>query len=171
MSARVRVKFCGITRAEELCTISFAGNRRVYGQWQSQLPSRFIDELPAEHIEHLHRNPASRPDLGSFLDRVYYELRNAGKTSRERAINHAATNAFQVRDILSATHASGLQLASIDAEPNPLGRPGAECWDVTLKFFNPKDRLGQATLVHRFTVDVSGVLPVTIGEPRHWFAF
>ena len=46
-----RLGYVGITRAEEICTISFAGNRRVYGQWQSQLPSRFIDELPAAHVE------------------------------------------------------------------------------------------------------------------------
>ena len=46
-----RLAYVGITRAERLCTISFAGNRRVYGQWQSQLPSRFIDELPQAHVE------------------------------------------------------------------------------------------------------------------------
>ena len=46
-----RLAYVGITRAEALCTISFASNRRVYGQWQSQLPSRFIDELPAAHVE------------------------------------------------------------------------------------------------------------------------
>lgn len=46
-----RLAYVGITRAEEVCTISFASNRRVYGQWQSQLPSRFIDELPADHVE------------------------------------------------------------------------------------------------------------------------
>ena len=46
-----RLAYVGITRAEELCTISFAGNRRVYGQWQSQLPSRFIDEMPAAHVD------------------------------------------------------------------------------------------------------------------------
>jgi DNA helicase-2/ATP-dependent DNA helicase PcrA len=46
-----RLAYVGITRAEEVCTISFAGNRRVYGQWQSQLPSRFIDELPPDHVE------------------------------------------------------------------------------------------------------------------------
>jgi len=46
-----RLAYVGITRAEELCTISFAANRRVYGQWQSALPSRFIDELPADHVE------------------------------------------------------------------------------------------------------------------------
>ncbi len=46
-----RLAYVGITRAERLCTISFAANRRVYNQWQSQLPSRFIDELPADHVE------------------------------------------------------------------------------------------------------------------------
>ncbi len=46
-----RLAYVGITRAEELCTISFASNRRVYGQWQSQLPSRFIDELPEAHVD------------------------------------------------------------------------------------------------------------------------
>src|SRR6056297_2420458 len=46
-----RLAYVGITRAEEICTISFAGNRRVYGQWQSQMPSRFIDELPGDHVE------------------------------------------------------------------------------------------------------------------------
>nr|WP_319246856.1 UvrD-helicase domain-containing protein [uncultured Celeribacter sp.] len=46
-----RLAYVGITRAEELCTISFAANRRVYGQWQSQLASRFIDELPADHVD------------------------------------------------------------------------------------------------------------------------
>jgi len=46
-----RLAYVGITRAEEFCTISFAANRRVYGQWQSALPSRFIDELPVAHVE------------------------------------------------------------------------------------------------------------------------
>ena len=46
-----RLAYVGITRAEELCIISFAANRRVYGQWQSQLPSRFIDELPPGDVE------------------------------------------------------------------------------------------------------------------------
>jgi DNA helicase-2/ATP-dependent DNA helicase PcrA len=46
-----RLAYVGITRAEEVCTISFAGNRRVFGQWQSQMPSRFIDELPESHVD------------------------------------------------------------------------------------------------------------------------
>ncbi len=46
-----RLAYVGITRAEEVCTISFAGNRRVFGQWQSSMPSRFIDELPEVHVD------------------------------------------------------------------------------------------------------------------------
>ncbi len=46
-----RLAYVGITRAEEVCTISFAGNRRIFGQWQSALPSRFIDELPEDHVD------------------------------------------------------------------------------------------------------------------------
>ena len=49
-----RLAYVGITRAEEVATISFASNRRVYGQYQSQMASRFIDELPSEHVEVLH---------------------------------------------------------------------------------------------------------------------
>ena len=46
-----RLAYVGITRARRYCTISFAANRRVYNQWQSALPSRFIDELPPAHVE------------------------------------------------------------------------------------------------------------------------
>ena len=46
-----RLAYVGITRAERVAIVSFAGNRRVHGQWQSSLPSRFIDELPPAHVE------------------------------------------------------------------------------------------------------------------------
>ncbi|MEQ6248440.1 UvrD-helicase domain-containing protein [Sulfitobacter sp. HNIBRBA3233] len=46
-----RLAYVGITRAEEICTVSFVANRRVFGQWQSAMPSRFIDELPEDHVE------------------------------------------------------------------------------------------------------------------------
>lgn len=45
-----RLAYVGVTRAREKVNISFATNRKVYGQWQNALPSRFIDELPSQHI-------------------------------------------------------------------------------------------------------------------------
>ena len=46
-----RLAYVAITRARRRCTIFHAANRRIYGQWTSSIPSRFIGELPAEHID------------------------------------------------------------------------------------------------------------------------
>jgi DNA helicase-2/ATP-dependent DNA helicase PcrA len=46
-----RLAYVGITRAREEARISFAANRQVYGRWTSQLPSRFVDELPLVNVE------------------------------------------------------------------------------------------------------------------------
>lgn len=46
-----RLAYVAITRARRRCTILHAANRRIYGQWTSSIPSRFIGELPADHIE------------------------------------------------------------------------------------------------------------------------
>jgi DNA helicase-2/ATP-dependent DNA helicase PcrA len=45
-----RLAYVGITRARRVAVISHAANRRIYGNWQSALPSRFLDELPATDI-------------------------------------------------------------------------------------------------------------------------
>lgn len=46
-----RLAHVGLTRARKRAKITFAQNRRTYGQWQTAVPSRFIDELPVEHVE------------------------------------------------------------------------------------------------------------------------
>ncbi|RMD88031.1 MAG: DNA helicase II [Alphaproteobacteria bacterium] len=46
-----RLAYVGLTRARARAVILFAANRRIYGQWQSTLPSRFLDELDAAHVE------------------------------------------------------------------------------------------------------------------------
>ena len=46
-----RLAYVAITRARRHCTILHAANRRIYGQWTSSIPSRFIEDLPEEHIE------------------------------------------------------------------------------------------------------------------------
>ena len=45
-----RLAYVGLTRARKRATVCFAANRRIYGQWQSAIPSRFVDELPEEYI-------------------------------------------------------------------------------------------------------------------------
>jgi DNA helicase-2/ATP-dependent DNA helicase PcrA len=46
-----RLAYVAITRARERATIIHAANRRIYGQWTSSIPSRFVGELPKAHIE------------------------------------------------------------------------------------------------------------------------
>lgn len=46
-----RLAYVGITRAREQAVISFTANRMIYGRWQAVIPSRFIDELPVDHVE------------------------------------------------------------------------------------------------------------------------
>jgi len=46
-----RLAYVAITRARRRATIIHAANRRIYGQWTSSIPSRFLDELPKDHIE------------------------------------------------------------------------------------------------------------------------
>ncbi|WP_314373639.1 UvrD-helicase domain-containing protein [Sphingomonas paucimobilis] len=46
-----RLAYVAITRARRKAIILHAANRRIYGQWTSSLPSRFVGELPPEHID------------------------------------------------------------------------------------------------------------------------
>ncbi|WP_346894317.1 UvrD-helicase domain-containing protein [uncultured Roseibium sp.] len=46
-----RLAYVGITRAKKRAKIYFASNRRIHGLWQSTVPSRFLDELPEDHVE------------------------------------------------------------------------------------------------------------------------
>jgi cyanobactin maturation PatA/PatG family protease len=113
-----------------------------------------------------HRERASR-GLQNFLSRVYYDLRNTGAAARERALNYAATNAFQAAHVISHAAHSELELDTIQVVPSPVCRPGSECYDVQVHFFDPADT-AVANRVYRFTVDVSDVIPVGIGAVRSW---
>ncbi|QEO18452.1 ATP-dependent helicase [Acetobacter vaccinii] len=45
-----RLAYVGITRARKLAMIFHAGSRRIYANWQPSMPSRFLEELPDEHV-------------------------------------------------------------------------------------------------------------------------
>ncbi len=46
-----RLAYVGLTRARKRAVVSYAANRRIYANWQSSIPSRFVDELPEAHVE------------------------------------------------------------------------------------------------------------------------
>jgi cyanobactin maturation PatA/PatG family protease len=107
-------------------------------------------------------------DMRSFLDRVYYDIRNMGTDPRDRAMNYSATNAFNVQKIFERTIKDGMALDTIEVERSPICRQDSDCWDVKLIFFNPEKQFEVARKVFRFTVDVSDVVPVLVGDVRQW---
>lgn len=46
-----RLAHVGITRARKRAKLFFATNRRIHGSWSTTIPSRFLDELPADNVE------------------------------------------------------------------------------------------------------------------------
>jgi DNA helicase-2/ATP-dependent DNA helicase PcrA len=46
-----RLAYVGLTRAKTRAVVSFAANRRLHGSWAAAIPSRFVDELPEDHVE------------------------------------------------------------------------------------------------------------------------
>jgi cyanobactin maturation PatA/PatG family protease len=105
----------------------------------------------------------------NFLRRVYDELRNLGTSPQERAINYAATNAFQATEIFRDANLDGMELDTIEVARSPICRQYSDCWDVKLTFFHPGKVFEQARKVYRFTEDVSDVVPVAVGPVRSWF--
>ncbi|MER5388885.1 S8 family serine peptidase [Saccharopolyspora sp. NPDC002686] len=105
--------------------------------------------------------------LRDFLSRIYFDLRNLGTTSHDRALNAAATYAFQAVTALSGAAAEGKSLDTIDVEKSPFERLDSDSWDIKLRFFDPEDSK-RAKRVWRYTIDVSDLVPVLVGEPRTW---
>jgi DNA helicase-2/ATP-dependent DNA helicase PcrA len=84
-----RLAYVGLTRAKQHAIITFAASRRVHGVWQSSPPSRFLNELPSEHIEIInHGGP-------------YRSLRPMSKPLKE---NSFLVNEVPKNHMLSKTH-------------------------------------------------------------------
>ncbi|MBX8691992.1 PatA/PatG family cyanobactin maturation protease [Mycobacterium sp. 20091114027_K0903767] len=115
--------------------------------------------------------------LRQMLDKVYYELRNLGSSSADRAINYTATNAFIFSDVMAKGLLAGelvdgdvtslYSLESITAVKSPFGRLDCDCWDVKITFFSPENER-RARVVYQATVDVSDPWPVQLA-PIHQY--
>jgi len=139
--------------------------RGMYGWHVNTLVSAALQAVGAEQSGA--DEGQMRRTLSSFLNRIYYDLRNLGQTSQDRALNFAATNAFQAAQTFSEAVGAGMELDSINVSKSPFCRMDSDCWDVQLKFFDPENSR-RAKKVFRFTIDVSDLIPVTLGEVRSW---
>lgn len=139
--------------------------RGMYGWQVNALVEAAVATVSPEASEP--DNVAMRRSLKSFLHRIYYDLRNLGQLDRDRALNFAATNAFQAASTFAEAINSGMGLDSIEVEKSPFCRLNSNCWDVKLKFFDSENSR-RAKKVYRFTIDVANLMPVTLGKVRSW---
>jgi cyanobactin maturation PatA/PatG family protease len=147
---------------QEVPVVEIGQPRGLYGWEVNGLVRAAVGAEGGEPVE-----GALVESLREFLSRVYYDLRNLGATSRDRALNFAATNVFQAVHTISAALGAGMALDDISVQKSPFGRIDSDCWDVKLRFFDPENSR-RAKKVYRFTIDVSDILPVTIGDTRTW---
>lgn len=101
----------------------------------------------------------------TVIDRLHELTRNLGLESQQRAINYAATDALLLGQALSKNieKFKELELDTIDVTPSPLCRPGYDCWDVTIVFYDP-NLLTRARRAVRYTIDVSDTVPYLLGD-------
>ncbi|WP_051845405.1 hypothetical protein [Streptomyces sp. NRRL S-813] len=114
--------------------------------------------------------------IRSLLDKIYYQFRNLGQTSADRALNFAGTNAFLfgqsfATGLLAAKYVPGKDdrlyaLDTIRVAKSPFCRMDSDCQDVTITFFDPEDER-RSKLSFLETYDVSDD-PVSIGPPHQF---
>nr|QGA72588.1 MusH [Desmonostoc sp. PCC 7906] len=143
--------------------------RGMYGWKINSLVDAALETLATETETIEAQRARVQRTLTSFLNRIYYDLRNWGQTDRDRALNFAATNAFQAASTFKEAVAAGLELDSIEIYKSAYCRFDSNCWDVKLKFFDPESNR-RARKIFRFTIDVREIMPVTLGEVRSWAA-
>ena len=154
-----------LSSGEVVPVVTIPYPRGMYGWKVNTLVNSAIAAISRQVDEA--QEPLVRQALTAFLNRVYNDLRNVGQTSRDRALNFAATNIFQAAVTFARAIVEGRQLDTINVEKSPFCRINSDCWDVKLEFYDPNNsRRGRK--VFRFTLDVVLLMPVTLGEVRSW---
>lgn len=165
----------------QILPVVVAQPRGLFTWNEPALLSAVIDavtaQVPTDDVERY--TEAARTSLRNFIDKVYYLLRNLGQSSPDRALNFAATNAFQAASgilraifpektglVVGVPGSTGIfTLDSIEVSKSPFCRLDSDCWDVRITFFDPEnDR--RARIVLQFTIDVYDEMPVSLGPTR-----
>jgi DNA helicase II / ATP-dependent DNA helicase PcrA len=157
-----RLAYVGITRARECARISFAANRQVYGRWTSQLPSRFVDEMPLANVDaasetgYYGGGPGMNEAVKSRWDDAGVFATAAGYASpgwRRAQAHGAAMGGTAARPFAG----SGARQGVIEGEGRLVATstPGASSYKRGERVFHQKFGYGQVTAVEGNKLSVS----------------
>ena len=152
-----RLAYVGITRAEKHCTISFASNRRIYNQWQSAIPSRFIDDLSKSDVEVITPPALYGGNYGAAVPRFSETPSNQfvykGQSPGELGAPSASNRYNSLGWHRMKTH---LQSKKVDSD-STIGSTGNTAYnlEVNEKVFHQKFGYGYVIKIDGDTIDVS----------------
>ncbi len=105
--------------------------------------------------------------LNDYTQMLTRKYRNLGVAGRERALNFASMSAGLIAEVAHKFGGLDLVLDEIEVIRSVACRSGSECYDVRVKMFIPSD--GKAAIkVFQFTIDVSDIIPVALGDISSW---
>jgi len=144
-----RLAYVGVTRAEERCRISFAANRQIYGRWQAATPSRFIDELPEEHIDVISKPGLYGNAAAEFASHTQFD----GTKLKEDA--YYDNPGWRRARAAQARRAAAPPLIEGRAEAVSVSAPGASRFCVGERVFHQKFGYGKISSIvgQKLTVD------------------
>ena len=105
-----RLCYVGMTRARRQLVLTGAARRRVFGEYQSCEPSRFLDEIPATLMERI--TPAPSPRYDSAFAHSHYDFRTNpyGRKGSSRSKEREATYAYENEDQSSTGVRTGMRV-------------------------------------------------------------
>ena len=105
-----RLCYVGMTRARRQLLLTGAARRRVFGEYQSCEPSRFLDEIPATLMERITAAPSPRYD--SAFAHSHYDFRTNpyGRKGSSRSKEREATYAYENEDQSSTGVRTGMRV-------------------------------------------------------------
>ncbi|HWX08476.1 MAG TPA: 3'-5' exonuclease, partial [Gaiellaceae bacterium] len=83
-----RLAYVGMTRAMEKLTLMHASSRMLYGGRSYNMPSRFLDELPEQHVERERLKPSSWSNYGAPKQSQVVPQANVPSLSTGDSVRH-----------------------------------------------------------------------------------
>ena len=83
-----RLAYVGMTRAKERLTLTHAMRRNLFGRSESNLPSRFLDEIPGLTVERERLRPTSWSDYGNRVQREFVPRTDLPDLSTGDGVRH-----------------------------------------------------------------------------------
>ena len=107
--------------------------------------------------------------LLSILRKIKDESRNDGAGGPYRTLNYLLANPVQLTMSAVIAQREGFTFGGLNIIRSTFSRPYSECWDIELAFVDTENEF-RAGLIHRHTVDVADILPVSVGTLKTWRA-